>query len=153
MKIIPLLASLAAAAILSPAQSQAAPVGKLAGTYKGGGTLLDKRMPMYVYKYVYTAVKVKVSSKGVIFGDCDVARFTSYNGGEFMPAGSSNLKISGAATKVKVAKGKITAKGKLKFYDGTEIDGTFSVAAKTGKGSFSVQDKNAETEVSFLLKK
>lgn len=153
VKIVPLLASLVAAVILSPAQSPAAPVGKLAGTYKGGGTLLDKRMPMYVYKYVYTAAKVKVSSKGVIFGGCDVARFTSHNGGAFMPAGSSHLLIEGTATKIKVVKGKITAKATLNLYDGTDIDGTFSVNPKTGQGAFSAKNKSAEFEVSFSLKK
>jgi hypothetical protein len=154
MKTLALLTTLLAGSIFLAPQAQAAKVGKLAGIYSGKGTLTDKRTaPMQVYRYTFKPLKVKVSATGVITGSATVIAEISTNGSPFLPIITSKVTVSGKLKAIKITKTKSTATGMLVFSDGTKVDGKFTVATKTGKGTFIAKAVTPDYDVNFTVSK
>ncbi len=154
MKSLPLLAALVCSSLFFTPQAHAKKVGKLAGNYTGSGTFIDKtNAPVSTYKFIFSDLVLKVSSSGKINGSATVTAQISSNGSPYLPIGSQPVTGSGKVTDVEVTKSKITATGTMKFSDGSEVHGTFSVAAKTGKGTFKVKVSNSQYDVNFKASK
>jgi hypothetical protein len=154
MKTLALLATVIAGSLFLAPQAHAAKAGKLVGKYSGGGTLTDKRSaPVSTYLYTFSDLKLKLTGNGKISGSATVTASISSFGGPFMVITVGTLSVTGKAENIKVSKAKTTATGQLKFSDGTEVHGTFSVGTKTGKGSFQAKESTPEFDVDFKVTK
>lgn len=153
MKTLALLTTVVLTSLLAP-QAHAAKLGKLAGTYTGGGVVVDKRnAPLNTYRFTFTNLAVTVSPKKKISGSSTVLAEVSFAGGPYSPITTQQVSVTGTVTSVTVKGKKLVASGELTFSDGTKVNGTFSVAAKTGKGKFLVKQSDASFDIDFTASK
>jgi hypothetical protein len=154
MKTVAFLAAVILGSFFLTPQAHAGKVGKLAGKYSGSGMLTDKRnAPTFTYQYTFDDLVVKVSAAGKVSGSATVRAAVSSGGSPFFPVGTTSVTATGKVTDFKRTSSKITATGELKFSDGTEVHGTFSVAAKTGKGTYKVNFSDSDLDAKFKVSK
>jgi hypothetical protein len=154
MKTLGLVVALVIASLSLTSQAHAGSVGKVAGNYTGSGVLIDKRSsPISTYQYSFADMKIKVKKNGKISGTAIVTVSVSSSGSAFLPITTTPVSATGAVTNLETSGGKIKGAGTVTFSDGTTVMGNFSVAAKTGKGSFKVKDSTTEFDANFKVSK
>lgn len=153
MKFFTLLVPATAAAMFFPSSAQAARVEKLAGTYRGDGVVVDKRPSPSKYRYTFKPLALKVDAAGTITGTATLAIAVSFEGGEYVSVGSHATSVTGKVRKFKATSSRLTGTGRLTFANGITLAGGFDVAAKTGRGTFTVKKSTADADVKVTVTK
>jgi hypothetical protein len=149
-------ASIVAVSALGAPSAKAVPIGKLAGTYTGSGTITDSRNPAATYVFTFTEVQIKILANGKIdkkHSSAVVSAAVTEMGVNYPYPGSQTVSAKGGITSLKKVGAKVIATGQIVFDDGSSVDGAITASVSGKSAKFKVNVALDGVSASFNLKK